>query len=350
MEKICVTARDIADTATPAQEPTRLVPKLPPPVPWWAKLSLTPLVLLLPVLCLVALVVRVAMRRAEPRIRYAWLAYLSSLLIVSGVFTSMLAVVAASYRPVPAIVSTGLSELDEKREFPVLPATNAMSARNVSDQLKPLVTVISPAWRTWFTKREMPSASMGAGVLLHAGPEGYLIATARHVIDGSPRGSGPNRALVAMSSGVWADADVVARHQNLDLLLLWVKRVSGSGTFVLPVATTKDVSEGENIFVIGHPEGLRYTLSTGIVSRTDNDVFQISAPVSPGNSGGPVFDDTGHLAGIVTSMVDKGSNPNAENLNFAVRADALLQASRWKFVGNGRTRLESFLNAQKPQQ
>ena len=45
-----------------------------------------------------------------------------------------------------------------------------------------------------------------------------------------------SRALIAMASGTWGTADVVARHKNLDLLLLWVPREKGSATFVQPVA------------------------------------------------------------------------------------------------------------------
>jgi hypothetical protein len=154
---------------------------------------------------------------------------------------------------------------------------------------------------------------------------------------------GGNRALVAMASGMWAGADVIARHKNLDLSLLWLSRQSGSGTFVQPVLHQDKVSEGENIFVIGHPQGLRYTLSTGIVSRTDPDALQISAPVSPGNSGGPVYDERGNLIGIVTSMIDRNINPNAENLNFAVRADAVFDPDRWDCSTNGRKHLTDFV-------
>ena len=67
--------------------------------------------------------------------------------------------------------------------------------------------------------------------------------------------------------------------------------------------------------------------------------------MSPGNSGGPVYDDHGNLIGIVTSMVDRGMNPNAENLNFAVRADAVLDPERWDFLGDGRKKLEQFVSA-----
>jgi serine protease Do len=215
----------------------------------------------------------------------------------------------------------------------------------VSEELKPLVTVISPAQRTWFSKNESPSMGFGAGVLLEAGPEGYLILTARHVIDETLRKRGGSRALVAMASGAWAGADVVARHKELDLCLIWMHRESGSGNFVQPVEPQSKVSDGESIFVIGHPQGLRFTLSTGIISRTERDVLQISAPVSPGNSGGPVYDDRGNLVGIVTSMVDRSMSPNAENLNFAVRADAVLEPARWDFSGDGRKRLDEFVSS-----
>ena len=170
--------------------------------------------------------------------------------------------------------------------------------------------------------------------------------TARHILEESRLVPDGGRVLLAMASGTWAGADVVARHKSLDLCLIWLPREFGSADFIQPVEARKQISEGENIFVIGHPQGLRFTLSTGIISRTDADVLQMSAPVSPGNSGGPVYDDRGNLLGIVTSMVDRNMNPNAENLNFAVRADAVLDANDWNFTGDGRKRLDDFLNAQ----
>ena len=94
--------------------------------------------------------------------------------------------------------------------------------------------------------------------------------------------------------------------------------------------------------MIGHPEGLRFSLSTGVISRTGPGTIQMTAPTSPGNSGGPVFDDKGNLVAIVTSVIDKQNDPNAENINFAARADALLEESGWNFFGAGRERLISF--------
>ena len=346
MEKIVISTAEVAETQVPADQPARLEPKLAPVVPRWAKWALSPLVLLLPLLCLVVLVLRVAMRGLPPRTRHEWTSLLATLLIVSGMVTSVACVLAFSFSPLPSVAGAGLSDLDERSEFPKLPAEAPMSARDVSEKLKPLVAVITPSRRSWLTHAEMTSAGFGAGMLLEANADGYLFVTARHVLDGPAWNvaKARSRALIAMASGTWGTADVVARHRSLDLLLLWVPRERGSALFVQPVAKVTPPSEGENVFVIGHPEGLRFTLSTGIISRMQGSTIQMSAPVSPGNSGGPVFDDRGNLVGIVTSMVDKHGDPNAENLNFAVRADALLDESDWEFESFGHKRLADFVS------
>lgn len=343
MEKIVISVAEVARTEVSPDIPTRLEPRLEPAVPSWAKWTLAPLVLVLPLLCLIAIILRLAMRTLPPRNRYAWTHFLSTLLIVSGILTSVATVLAFSFAPLPSLVGTGLGELDEQANFPSLPSASAMSATEVSEKLKPLVAVISPARRSWFTHEQMPSASFGAGALLQATPEGYLFVTARHVIDGPAWNAAraASQGLITMASGGWGGAEVVGRHRSLDLLLLWVGRESGTGSFVQPLA--RPAIEGANIFVIGHPEGLRFTLTTGIISRLRGSTLQISAPVSPGNSGGPVFDDRGELVGIVTSMVDKHGDPNAENLNFAVSADALLHDSGWEFSGFGKQRLIDFI-------
>ena len=343
MEKIVISSGEISETRL-IPEQTRLEPKLSPVVPGWAKVSLFPLVLVLPLLCLVTVVLRVAMRSLPPRTRHGWTAFLTTLLVASGLLTSISAVLVFSFTPLPTLVSSGLSELDERADFPSLPSSGPMSAKDVSEKLKPLVAVITPGQRSWLTHAEMPSAAFGAGMLLQANSEGYLFITAHHVLDGQAWQAAKNtsKALLAMASGTWSAADVIARHKNLDLALLWIPRDSGQGTFVEPIAKSADISDGESIFVIGHPEGLRFTLSSGIISRTDFSTIQMSAPVSPGNSGGPVFDDKGELVAIVTSMVDKHGDPNAENLNFAVRADALLQDSDWDFEKAGRKRLSDY--------
>jgi S1-C subfamily serine protease len=345
MDKIVVSAAEVAQTEVSPEIAKRLEAKLPPAVPAWAKWAMSPLVLVLPLLCLVAIVLRVAMRNLPPRTRQEWTSLLATLLTASGLITSVAAVLSFSFAPLPSVVGAGLYELDERTEFPALPTAVPMSAKEVAESLKPLVAVVSPAARSWFSHAEMPSASFGAGTLLQATADGYLFVTARHVIDGPNwnNASSGSRGLITMASGGWGGADVVARHRNLDLVLLWVPRESGIAKFAQPLAKRDEPQEGENVFVIGHPEGLRFTLSTGIISRMRGSTIQISAPVSPGNSGGPVFDSHGNLVGIVTSMVDKHGDPNAENLNFAVSAAALLQDDGWDFTSSGRRRLSDYI-------
>jgi len=342
MEKIVVSRGEIAQISSSAGEPGGVSAKLPAAIPFWAKLCLSPLVLALPLLCVLTLVLRIAVRGMPPRNRFAWVSFFSTLLAVSGLLTSAAAVIAFSVGPTPSAVSQGLSELDSRTQFPSLPAAADLTAEQVASELKPLVTVISPAQKNWFSRTLAPSAYLGAGVLVEANAKGYLIVTARHVVDAEGMGTKSNHALVASLEGIWSGAQVVARHRTLDLALVWLPRATGTATFTMPVEAVEQIKDGEPIYVIGHPQDLRFTLSTGIVSRKDADAIQITAPISPGNSGGPVFDARGELAGIVTSMIDRSRSPNAEGLNFAVRADALLDPSGWTFSGDGQSYLAEF--------
>ncbi len=344
MDRIVISPQEISEAKTVPDAPGQVETKLRPAISWWVRAAMAPLVCVLPLLCLITIVLRVAIRTQPPRTRFAWTAYLSTLLVISGFLTSIAAVLTFSFAPIPSIVSTGLTELDERTTFPALPSQAPLSSTDAARELKSLVAVISPAARNLFGKGEGLSNEFGAGVLLQVTRNGYLFATARHVVgrgDWDVNKNSP-RALVSMASGVWAGADVIARHENLDLVLVWLPRHSGLGEFVQPISKAQ---EGENILVIGHPEGLKFTISSGIVSRMANDVLQISAPVSPGNSGGPVYDQRGNLVGVVSSTMDKSLNPNAENLNFAVGADAFLRASGWQVSPRGSQRFAEWLAA-----
>ncbi len=350
MDRIVVSSAEIATLPQPSAESPVPSPRIAPAIGWQIRLVVWLSVVVLPLACVVSLIVRVMVRNSQPRVRLAWLALLNSVLMISGLITSVAFVAVLAISPgQPTMLSDGLNELDSRASFPAAMANRNLSAEDVAGMFKPLVTVISPAQRRWFSPTDAPSAAFGAGIVIDADGQGYLIATARHVVDGEFGANRRNRALVASASGTWASAEVVARHTTLDLLLLWLPRVTGNASLALPVARLDDVKDGSAVFVIGHPQGLRFTLSTGIVSRKDQDTIQTTAPISPGNSGGPMFDTHGRLAGIVTSMVDRNRSPNAESLNFAVRADALLDNAGWSFSGSGRQHLEQFQLSQPRQ-
>ena len=82
-------------------------------------------------------------------------------------------------------------------------------------------------------------------------------------------------------------------------------------------------SIGEKVYVIGSPKGLENTISDGILSgkreiAAHKVIIQITAPVSPGSSGGPLFNKNGEVIGVVTFLLKE-----AQNLNFAMPVDAI---------------------------
>jgi S1-C subfamily serine protease len=337
MDPIVITTQEVAKAQIPVQSAPEVRPKTPNPVSLWVRLALAPLALVLPLLCLVALILRVSVRGQAPRVRQTWSSYLLTLLIVSGFFSTVLAIFLFSVPMVqtPDAISSALADLDERNNFPTLPSGRVMSSVELSSTLKPLVLMASPAAKRWFQQSYETSGLLGAALILHADSHGYLLATARHVADGEGWRSqhGAQKVMVSVGMNGWASAQVVGRHRRLDVALLWLERRSGDADFTQPVATYGSVQTGEKIFVIGHPEGLNFSVSNGIVSRTPgNDMLQISAPVSPGNSGGPVYDEHGNLLGIVTSKVARAVDPEEENLNFAISTDALLHESDWELV------------------
>ena len=113
-------------------------------------------------------------------------------------------------------------------------------------------------------------------------------------------------------------AEVIAADRKTDRCYLRV--LDGE---LEPVPGFRDyasLSVGEAVFTIGSPEGLINTLGDGLLSglrRSEDGVeyVQITAPVSPGSSGGGVFDDRGNLVGITTFTIR-----DAQNLNFAIAA------------------------------
>jgi Trypsin-like peptidase domain len=97
----------------------------------------------------------------------------------------------------------------------------------------------------------------------------------------------------------------------------WVQLFLEKTKDLPPVVAATDLPEvGESVTVIGNPERLTNSLSTGVVAGIrdveGNNWIQITAPLSPGSSGSPVFDSKGRLIGLATKMI-----VNGQNLNFA---------------------------------
>jgi S1-C subfamily serine protease len=341
LDHVSVSSEEVTQIEDGAYPPYSLWGGRPSGIPRWAMVTLSPAVAILPLLCLLIVVSRVAIRDQQLYVKYAWVCFFSTLLIISGTVSSVAAVIFLSLPRMPVVVSRNIPDFDERKSYPHLPSMSSLGSAEVSIELKPLVIIVSPASRLSSGRTSTP-LEFGAGVLLLANKEGYLFATAKHVI--ASGGNVPRQVMVSAALGMRASADVAAIAENVDLALLWINRRSGNAAFTQPIG---QVSDGEPVFVIGHPEGLNYTLSTGIVSGLRGTKLQISAAISPGNSGGPVYDVHGNLVGIVISKFDQNRDANAENLGFATIGEVLREDSGWRFAGEGERRLRQYIQALK---
>jgi TPR repeat protein len=154
--------------------------------------------------------------------------------------------------------------------------------------------------------------SLGTGFLVS--PEGKIV-TNYHVV----RGAFSAVANFADGSRVPVEGALAVDSIN-DLALLKVSR--GKTSYLKP-ASTPDLHVGDHVIAIGNPLGLEGTVSDGIVSalRKEPDGrhwIQTTAPISPGNSGGPLLDMSGTVVGVLTRQFIGG-----QNLNFAVPAESV---------------------------
>ena len=208
-----------------------------------------------------------------------------------------------------------------KRIFPqllplalvILSAHAAYSQNNLPElvkQVKPCVVAIA----TYDAAGE--ALMTGSGFFLRPG----LVVTNLHVIRGA------FRADIKTLDGkgkTYPVAGAVAIDEEGDLALLSVdmpaeRARSSELATVLP-------DEGEQIFVIGNPLKLEGSVSDGIVSAVREvpnvgRIIQITAPISHGNSGSPVFNLEGKVVGVVTVKVTNG-----QNINLAIAADRVRQ-------------------------
>lgn len=150
------------------------------------------------------------------------------------------------------------------------------------------------------------------------------IVTNNHVVDG---------AKTILIQGINGDfnhkyhAEVVATDKHNDLAIIKVSGVTISSSNI-PYAVKTGTSEvGEEVFVLGYPltstMGEEIKLTTGVISsktgfQGDVSIYQISAPIQPGNSGGPLFDSKGNVVGIVSAK-----HKGAENVGYAIKTSYL---------------------------
>jgi serine protease Do len=183
--------------------------------------------------------------------------------------------------------------------------TGSLPAERIFDLYKSLTVGIETA------------TGSGSGVIVTSGG---VIATNYHVVG--------NEAAVTIKfcSGKQVICRVQSSYRDVDLAFLVLE---SAGASLMDAGVKLDllrdsnqqtpiVCTGEKVYTIGHPMGLDYSLTQGIVSACSRSIgtktyIQIDAAINPGNSGGPLYNDRGQLIGINTC-----SRSDSQGLNFAI--------------------------------
>ncbi len=142
----------------------------------------------------------------------------------------------------------------------------------------------------------------GSGVIIT--PDGYIL-TNSHVVHGT------NATEVTLPDGRHLEAELIGEDKVLDIAVLRAHDIQN-----LPYAIIGDsynLKAGQLVIAIGNPLGFQSTVTTGVVSSTGrswqnlgrviDNIIQHTAPLNPGNSGGPLVDSLGRVIGINTAMI-----------------------------------------------
>jgi Protein of unknown function (DUF1566)/Trypsin-like peptidase domain len=191
----------------------------------------------------------------------------------------------------------------------LLPAlVHAQSAQSVFARVSPSIVVIKTG------------ASQGSGIAVSVQVEGFgkatLIATNCHVVKGE--------TVVLVTHKTTEGIGIVTACDEVRDIAL----VSVSGE--IPVVERRNalsLSVGETVFAVGAPRGLELSITNGIVSQLrvtetgQAPMIQTTAPISPGSSGGGLFDAQGRLIGLTTYMLRE-----SQGLNFALPSEWIAAA------------------------
>ena len=197
-------------------------------------------------------------------------------------------------------------------------------------KLYPIIQSNSPSPQTAPSNPSNSVVASGTGFFISR--DGY-IATNNHVIAGN------NRITVDMLKNdkvVQYEAEVVVTDAANDVAIIKIEDEAFTPFDKLPYTIESNINIGANVYTIGFPlndvMGSNYKVTNGIISAKtgiDDDIrkYQITVPIQPGNSGGPLINKNGNVVGITSSALnEKAIGTKVENVNYAVKSLYLLNA------------------------
>lgn len=195
----------------------------------------------------------------------------------------------------------------------------ALTPSQVFEQVRDSVVVVRTLHADGTTRKQ------GSGVMLPSGQ----VATNCHVVESGA-------SLRVGKQDKFITAELLVSNADKDLCLLAADGLSAKPATIGKSSTLK---VGETVYAVGSPRGLELSLSNGIVSQLRGGsppLIQTTAAMSPGSSGGGLFDGEGQLVGITTFYVEGG-----QSLNFAVPVEWLAEIKPGRMpAGRGRTSLD----------
>jgi len=172
-------------------------------------------------------------------------------------------------------------------------------------------------------KKEIPKGKTGTGVAISS--DGHII-TNYHIIENAS-----NIKIKGVKGSFYKtySAKVVLSDRNNDLAILKINDYNFTSLGTIPYTIKAQSSNvGEDIFILGYPltatMGEEIKLTNGIISsksgfQGDITSYQMTAPIQPGNSGAPMFDQNGNIVGIINAK-----HFGAENAGYAIKVNYLL--------------------------
>ena len=167
-------------------------------------------------------------------------------------------------------------------------------------------------------QRKRQKKGVGSGFIIDQ--EGHVVTNA-HVVKSA------DEVKIKMTDGRTTDAKVTGIDEETDLAVLKMKGEYGDLN-TLDLGSSTNVQPGQWVIAVGHPFGLQYTVSAGIVSATGRQIgiaqyenlIQTDAAINPGNSGGPLVNLKGEVIGINAAISSPGRAGNV-GIGFAIPAD-----------------------------
>lgn len=158
-----------------------------------------------------------------------------------------------------------------------------------------------------------------------------LIATNAHVVDGASK---IEASFVNEIGEFTYSAKIALIDKKNDVAILQVVDENFKGLSSIPFTIKENSEIGEKVFTIGFPlnsvMGTNFKVTDGIISSKsgisdDIRFYQISVPLQPGNSGGPLFDKSGNIIGITSAKLNSEAvGTQVENVNYAIKSTYLL--------------------------